>query len=385
MGLQVPLPPDLPPGLPDAFRQGELAGMEAAHRALVSADARTRALLLLTLGGAHLRAGDGEQAARRLDEGLAITRSHRLARPLRPTLMVGASVAARLRGEFDQAAAHAEVALRARTLGPGARVAAFLALATARRLAGDAWGSLTPVHAALEFAASSDAEVARSLTWLTLSPADALPQAAQLAGLTRGTLRARLAWPLAEQALRAGHPAEARRWLALALADPLAREEARLCPQAARLGGIHTLQVSAPDKVQVLTLERQGVLVGTRFLPVPGDGRLLALLAFLIHGGASHWERVAEAVLGDGSRDALYTQVRHHLSAARQLVGDPAAVVSRRGIIDLSGNYRWSCDVLEAPHTWPARPTPERWLPHLHGWWVQERRDQLRRGSSSRS
>lgn len=379
MVLAVHPPPELPATLADAFF---LPGMQAAdvlHAALSRGAARERTGSLLAVGVWHLRRGDGREAARRLDEGLSLTRSHRGARDLQRSFWLPLSVAARLQQQYSAADAYATTALR--TAGSDQdRAAALLASACACRLSGDAWQSLTAIHEALHLAPTLEAQVARALTWMSLDPVVTAPQAAHLAGQVTGTLRSRLAWPLAEQALRARQPEAAGRWLNIAAVDPFACEEAILNPQAAAQAGVPTLTPSMNLAVRVHTLDQQGLQRGERFIPVPGDGRLLALLTFLISGGATHWERAADAVLGSGPRTALYGQVRHHLTTLRRLLGHPEAVTSRRGILMLDPGTQWSCDALDATqrHETTSRP----WLPAVTGWWVQALRAQLLGDSS---
>lgn len=379
MVLAVHPPLELPAPLAEAFFLPEVQAADVLYAALARGAARERTQALLGLGVWHVRRGDGREAARRLDEGLSLTRSHRGARDLQRSFWLPLSVAARLQQHYSAADAYATTALR--TAGSDQdRAAALLASACSRRLSGDAWQSLTAIHEALHLAPTVDAQVARALTWMSLDPAATAPQAARLAGQVTGTLRSRLAWPLAEQALRAGEQEEAGRWLKIASVDPFACEEAILNPQAAAQAGMPTRTPSMNLAVHVHTLDRQGLQHGERFIPVPGDGRLLALLTFLISGGATHWERAADAVLGSGSRTALYGQVRHHLTTVRRLLGHPEAVTSRRGILMLDPQTQWSCDALDAArrHETTSRP----WLPAVTGWWVQDLRTQLLGGPS---
>lgn len=373
LGAMV-LDQDLPQAFCGEFRalweQGDLRALEVLHSARNGVGARPHALLLLTIGRLHLRRGEGQLASRWFDEGLGLTRSHRLARPLRADLLVGASVAARVTLDFARAEHHAVAAQRS-AQDARQRASALLAQASARRLSGDAWGSLMPTHAALEYGSALEGEVARTLAWMTLSPADTTRQAQEQASRSTGALRARLAWFLVEQALEAGDERSAAGWTKVAANEPFAAEELLLCPLARGQNPRQVSPTSPSRGVRVLTLERQGLQTGERFLSVPGDGRLTALLAFLIEGGTTHWERAADAVLGGGSKEALYGQVRHHLTTLRGLLGDPGAVTSRKGLISLDTTRHWSCDALD-----PGASSPN-WLPHVHGWWIEQKRAQL--------
>ncbi|MFT2721091.1 hypothetical protein ACMT4L_13930 [Deinococcus sp. A31D244] len=359
---------------------GALDALHALHALRAGVNVRERVQVLLCLSATHLHRGEGGLAARWADEALALTRSQRLARDLRGEALVWAATAARVEGSYASAQALADAALRTRAAQSGSdqggagtplRVRALLARAAARRLSGDPWGSLSDTHAAQEERRTQAGEVAVTLVWMALDPASTASRAATLAGQVSGALRARLAWTLAEHALRGGAQEEARRWLKEALASPFAQEEARTCPLAVSAAGGALPPTPAARTVQVLTLTRRGLLDGLRFVPVPGDGRMLAVLAFLIDAGPSHWERLADAVLGTGSREALYGQVRHHLSVTRQILGHPGAVTSRQGIVTLDPGIHWSCDALTGgPHS-------GAWLPNVQGWWVDERRAAL--------
>ena len=355
-----------------------LEGTDGLYRAVSRESAAGRAALLLELGHHQLRAGEGREAWRHFDEGLSLTRSHRTARLLRGRLLTGASMAARAQGHFRMAVSLAEAAVRVSNQTPEAAASAWLALASAHRLAGAAWESLTPTHTALDIHPTSEGQVAKVLTWMMLMPDQILQEAAELVTQVDGELQARLAWHLAEYALGTGDRQAADQWLLLTRDTPSGAEEGRVCLLAAQQAHLSLPPVTGVRvPVEVLTLRRRGLQVGDRFVPVPGGGHPLALLAFLIHDGATHWLRAAEAVLAQetSTEEALYTQVRSHLTTIRRLVGDPGCVSSRRGIIGLADDRLWRCDVEQALASGYGAPT---WLPHVTGWWAEELRAQLR-------
>lgn len=363
------------PGLDGRPATGPLPGgvFAALHAASRQGAALGRAGALLTLSRAHLSRGETPQACTCADEALHLTRTHRLARPLRAPALLTASVTARVSGDHAAALALADAALRVRAADWP--VHAHLARAATLRLSGEPWGALSAAHAAQEDTRTVSGEVAETLTWFAIDPAGTHARAAHLAGRLDGPLQARLAWHLAEHALAHGAQPEAEGWLRLAAAQPFAREEAALTPRAAAQAGVTLPAAEGSRAVQVLTLTRQGLQRGATFTPVPGDGRALALLTFLIHTGPAHWERAADAVLGGGERDALYAQVRHHLSSVRHLLRHPGAVTSRRGLLFLDPALDWQADAL-APDARSARP----WLPHVPGWWAEDRRARLHDG-----
>lgn len=351
---------------------------DGLYRAVSRESAAGRAALLLALGHHQLRTGESRDAWRHFDDGLALTRSHRTARPLRSRLLTGASMAARAQGHFRMSVSLAETATRIRNQTPEAAASAWLAVASAHRLAGAAWESLTATHTALGLYPTPEGQVAKILTWMTLMPGQVLQEARELVTQVDGELQARLAWHLAEYALGTGDQQAATGWLLLTRDTPSAAEEGRVCLLAARQSALSLPPVSdVREPVDVLTLNRRGLQVGDRFIPVPGSGHQLALLAFLIRDGATPWLRAAEAVLAQetSTEAALYTQVRSHLTTIRRLVGDPGCVSSRRGILDLASDRVWQCDVEKALVSGRGAPA---WLPNVTGWWAVEIRSQLR-------
>ncbi|PIG96197.1 hypothetical protein AMD26_018035 [Deinococcus sp. UR1] len=102
---------------------------------------------------------------------------------------------------------------------------------------------------------------------------------------------------------------------------------------------------AAPDEARLVTRGRLGVQRGLTFVPMSGEGRSLALLAYLIERGGAPWPRVADAVLGEGTEKALYGQVRYHVSRLRSLLGDSEAVRLRGGRLSLGPQWVWSTDL----------------------------------------
>ncbi|ULH14029.1 hypothetical protein MF271_00690 (plasmid) [Deinococcus sp. KNUC1210] len=381
----------LPIGLPDdviaAFTSEEWAGRTCALVALKLGPARQRATLHLALAQSFLRTGERKYARDHLIQAEAISRSQRLARSLRLDIALTFSLLARQEGQFTEAINYARQVQRCRACGAALLGAAYLASATAQRLAGDALAAIQDVHTAAGFIAGEELETARLLTWLAARPqeVDEAP-AARMPELS-APLRARLAWTLAEQALAGNQPVVARTWIDMALRDPASWEERRLTPLAAAYAAKPVPTTSSEKAaIKVLTLGPQGLLIRERFVPVPGDGAPLAILALLIQRGACHLPDLASLILEPEPNDLsaaqdpqqlahrLSMQVRRHLNTIRRLLADPECVQTVRGIVDLSSDRKWTCDAL----TPDARPLPGRaWLPHLPGSWVSEQRQRL--------
>ncbi|GGJ78879.1 hypothetical protein GCM10008939_23410 [Deinococcus aquiradiocola] len=313
-----------------------------------------RAAILHDLGWAALEGGEVTEGARLFEEGLALCRRQRAARAQLPRLLTGLSAADRVRGLYTSAAERARAAHEC-SEDAWAEFHAALSLATAWRLAGDAIVATRHHYVALRLAGplGHEADVAALLDLVT--PGSGRPDD----HLLRPEVLHRLALIDAEGLLRNGvtpvWPAGVTPFAVL--------DETRRLPRVRE-----ALRLRLPDvpdlTIRVIVRGRPGLDVAGRFVPLHGDARSLALLAYLVECGPSPWPVVADAVLDEGDRSEVYAQVKYHLSRVRGLLGEPRAVTLRRGRLALSPHWTWTSDVREAGP--PVRlDAPLDWLDAL--------------------
>ncbi|CAM4080101.1 hypothetical protein [Deinococcus marmoris] len=314
-----------------------------------------RAAILHDLGWAALLAGALADARALTEEGLALTRSQRAARPWQGALLVALSSVHRASGEGTQALARAEAAGElARARGDTLTAShAALAAGTVHRLQGERFKA-TRLH------------------YLALARGEAHGLAPDIQALL-----SLLEPPASVETVREVHPDVAYRLALHAAAGVLSRggevpglalsgsrfallDELRSLPDLRdRLGT--ELPIAPARTAQVVTLGQPGLLVSGRFAPVYGQGQALALLAYLIERGSHPWRVVVDEVLGEGDERTLYDQLRYHLSVLRSVMGERDAVQLRRGRLSLSPTWVWSTDLSE-PGVRPAG-MPLAWAP----------------------
>lgn len=411
-GLDVPrtLADDLPDRVTAAFQASEQDGREAAMVALeLDRHPATRRLALhLAIAQSYLRDMNTAAARGHLVMCDALCRSQRMARPQRAEVALHFSLLSRFEGRYRDALWYADTVKRSRA--PDALLAgAYLAAATALRLSGQPLKSVGDLATAKYLQPGPEVQTAELLTWLQTDPSSVTVDVGAVSAQLPAPLRARLAWMLADQAIREQRPSDAAAWCQMAEQHPTAREELHFAPLAANLRG-HQAVSPRTDKprVRVETIERQGLNYLGQFLPVPGAGILLALLAYLIDRGHVESEQLAAAVLepdagstdgapqrlpggrrrtreadklsSDEIRARLDTQVRRHLTTLRHLLADATCVVTDEHVVFLDERV-WTCDALEpGARTPPGQP----WLPHVPGPWAAELRQKLARQRKSR-
>ncbi|WP_295815117.1 hypothetical protein [uncultured Deinococcus sp.] len=293
-----------------------------------------RAWIRHDLGWAALLAGQERAAAHQFEEGLALCRSQRAARPVQGPLLTGLSTADRLQGHHHLAERRARVALDGTP--PQQRFTASLALATVLRLGGDPDAAILPYQVALTVAPAHYMDDVHALLSLVM-PAHHRPEATRLWADTR----TRVFLQDAEGLLTCGVTPQ---WSQTELTTLAVRDEARALPRV-----LVALSLALPSPsalaVQVVLHGRMGLRVAGRFVPVPGDGQTLTLLAYLIEHGSAPWTEVAEAVLTQpGSEQVAYVQVKYHLARLRGMLGDPDAIRLRRRRLSLATHWQWSTD-----------------------------------------
>jgi hypothetical protein len=306
-----------------------------------------RAAILHDLGWAALHAGELAAAGQYLEEGLALGRSQRAARPMTAALLVGLSAVDRVQGQFAQALHRGRMGLERAAAGPVAFHAA-LGLATLYRLDGQVVPATRYHYLARRDAAQFGAEHdVQALLDLVL-PGEGRPDGVLLSP----DIQARLVLQDAEQLL-------ARDLAPLAPVDasPYALlDEGRTLPRVRAWLGLH-LPAAPALSVRVVLRGPPGLLVSGRFVPLHGDGRTLALLAYLVVQGPTPWPVVADAVLDEAPRERLYGQIKYHLTRLRGMLGDERAVALRQGRLTLASHWQWSTDLGDAgPALMPGAP-----------------------------
>lgn len=404
-GLDVArtLSPVLPDRVTAAFQVGERDGRGAAMVALELGPAKQQAALHLTLAQSYLREMNTSAARKHLVACDMLCRTQRLARPQRLEVALNFSLLSRLEGRYGDALWYADAVKRSCTSGT-LLSEAYLASATAQRLSGQPLKSVIDLETAKYLQPGPEVQAAELLMWLQTDPSSVTVDIGAAAAQLPAPLRARLAWMLADQAIREQRPADATAWCELAELHPTAREELRFAPLAANLRG-HQLISMYTDKppVHVETIRQQGLWYLGQFLPVPGTGILLALLAYLIDRGHVESQQLAADILEPevspreaapirlpggrrGTRAAdelsskeiearLNTQVRRHLTTLRHLLADATCAVTEEHVVFLDARV-WTCDALKPDaRTLPGQP----WLPQVPGVWAAELRRKLAR------
>lgn len=296
-----------------------------------------RAAILHDLGWAALLDGDVAAAAGQFEEGMGLVRAQRSARPWRGALLVGLATVDRVQGAFEASLSRAREALGGQVDG-GVAFGAHLTLATTTRVMGDPLVSVRHHYAALRYAPSAEAAADVQALLDLVHPGSGRPDEARLSP----GVQLRLALQDAESVLRSGLPVELLPDVSGFGFEVL--DESRSVPHVrAALGWPEP--PAAPDEARLVTRGRLGVQRGLTFVPMRGEGRSLALLAYLIERGGAPWPRVADAVLGEGTEKALYGQVRYHVSRLRSLLGDSEAVRLRGGRLSLGPQWVWSTDL----------------------------------------
>ena len=309
-----------------------------------------RAAILHDLGWAALHAGELAVAGQYFEEGLALGRSQRAARPLAAALLVGLSAVDRVQGLFTQALHRGQAALDRAEAGPVEFYAA-LGLATLYRLDGQTVLA-TRFHYrarrdAGQFGAEHDVQALLDL----VLPGEGRPDESLLSP----EIRARLALQDAEQLL-------ARDLVPPAPVSPSGYallDEGRTLPRVRAWLGLNAPVVPSLT-VQVVLRGLPGLLICGRFVPLHGDGRTLALLAYLVVNGSTPWPVVADAVLDEAPAGRLYGQVKYHLTRLRGMLGDERAVTLRQGRLTLAPHWQGTTDIhgggppitLDAPLDW---------------------------------
>lgn len=312
--------------------------------------AADKASILHDLGWAALMVGQTAEAARLFGEGLALSRSQRVARPHAPQLLTGLSTTDRVRGLFPQATERAQSALE-RSEEPWAKFYAALSLATVWRLAGDPIIATRHHYVALLLAGPLGHEADVTALLDLVLPGNGRPEN----HLLSPEILYRLMLIDAEGLLESGLSPE---WAGPGSVFAL-HDEARQLPRVRAALGLDLPAVPGL-KVRVTTRGRPGLDVAGRFAPLYGDGRSLALLAYLVERGPTPWTVVADAVLNEGTQTAQYGQVKYHLAQLRGMLGDPRALTLRRGRLGLSPHWTWTTDLredgppvqLDAPLDW---------------------------------
>ncbi|NTY02622.1 hypothetical protein [Deinococcus sp. JMULE3] len=298
-----------------------------------------RAAILHDLGWAALLSGDVAAAAGQFEEGMGLVRAQRAARPWRGRLLVGLATVDRVQGAFEASLSRAREALGGQ-LEDAAAFGAHLTLATTTRMMGDALVSVRHHYAALRYAPPDARADVQALLDL-VHPGSGRPDE----GTLSPGVQLRLALQDAESVLRAGLGAGL---LPDVTGFPFeVLDESRSVPHVRAALGWPDPAVT-PDAARLVTRGRLGVQRGLTFVPMRGEGRSLALLAYLIERGSAPWPLVADAVLGEGTPGALYGQVRYHVSRLRSLLGDSGAVRLRGGRLSLGPQWAWSTDLREA-------------------------------------
>ena len=310
-----------------------------------------RTSVLHDLGWAALQAGQDAEAARLFEEGLALCRSQRAARPQRARLLNGLSAADRVRGLYPQAMQRARAAY-ASGEDPCDRFHATLGLATALRLSGDRLLSTRHHFAALHLSGPLGHEADVNALLDLVMPGNGRPDA----HLLHPDIQDRTVLQDTERLLESG--VDFAGWAPRGSLFAL-RDEGRTLP---RVQEALALQVGPPPELRahVVTRGQGGVEAAGRFIPVHGQGRSLALLAYLIERGPSPWRVVADSVLDEGAESEQYVQIKYHLSRLRGLLGDDHALTLRRGRLALGQHWTWSTDLhaggapitLDAPLDW---------------------------------
>jgi len=296
-----------------------------------------RTHILHDLGWAALREGLLSEAGRMFEEGLALTRSQRAARPVAAALLVGLSAVERVQGQLPQSLHRARTALEC---APNAAVefSAALSLGTTYRLGGDTILATRYHYLARRDAARFDAlEDVQALMTLMLPGEHRPPEA-----LLSAEVVTRLAMHDAETRLQAGESAGFLASLPLPSRYAV-MDEVRVLPAVAAALG--TCPPSAPPQtVHVQTKRQLGLNVSGRFVPLHGDGFTLALVSYLVQHGPTAWQVVAEATLPEGDEARVYGQVKYHLSRLRGMIGDERAISLRRGRLSLAPHWTWTTD-----------------------------------------
>ena len=168
---------------------------------------------------------------------------------------------------------------------------------------------------------------------------------------------------------------------ALHLKDPFSLlDEARgLSPlfEWGRARGLKLPQVAASVHpcMRLETLGAACVYIEGRALPLGGTRRALAMLAYLTLEGASHWERVADAILEPSNTVAQYRTLTRIISHIRDLLGSREVLKLENGLLTLHAGWTWACD---------AQNTTQRgnFLPGLHTEWADHIRERAEPGTS---
>lgn len=296
-----------------------------------------RAAVLHDLAWAALLSGEVAAAAQQFEEGMGLVRSQRAARAWRGALLVGLATVDRVQGAFEASLSRAREALGG-AVPDGVAFGAHLTLATTARLMGDPLVSVRHHYAALRFAPEAGAAADVQALLDLVHPGSGRPDESMLSP----GVQLRLALQDAESVLRSGLPVGL---LPDVTGYPFEVHDERWSVPLVRAALGWPAPPAAPDQARLVTRGRLGVQRGLTFVPMRGEGRSLALLAYLIERGSAPWPVVADAVLGEGSREALYGQVRYHVSRLRSLLGDADAVRLRGGRLSLGPQWTWSSDV----------------------------------------
>lgn len=320
--------------------------------------------LLHDLGWSALLDTELEAAAKLLEEGMALIRSQRVARPYRAAFLVALSTLDRLRGQFNLAEQRANDAITLATKGSIDELYGQLALATVLRFSGQELKAIRHYYRAQVLTADpqllADIECQKSL--LRLGGTKGASQQVGFNSLSLG-----MQWRLALNVCQTTEtdirhiPAPMLAQCLAVLAKDLNSTELNLntLPDMVRfhvldeLVGLSKIKYDKQATVRAITRGRLGLEVMGQFKPIYGEGKVIELLTCLILKGAMSSEALSNLVL-DVSNEVtepkerekrLYGQLRYHLAQLRDMIGDRQSIVLSRKTVSLSANWHWSTDL----------------------------------------
>lgn len=349
---------DLCSGAPDGLIERLLQVLP-----LAALDSEVRSHVLLRLAYAFLTRLDLRAAESTLQQGADLARTRPNARPVLPLLLALMTRVHLLQQRPERARQSARQALARGQRDPLTRAHAHLAQAQVHRLLGDRHRCLEEYQLAYHYAPPGPVrETVRAFRNLAfhqaglLTPTDAnpppevywrwaahrLPDHSDLADILDLRGQAGLYWPAV-------------------------LEELMLRPLGAlwRPDTALTLPEETRPRVTLVPAEDAGLLLDGRWISAGGHHAAVSLLLYLHLNGPASSDAVMEALYPDDELTRQRRRLRHHLHAARSLIGDPRAVVTRSGRITLSAAVTW---------TWSV-PTGTRPVPHLQGEWATTVRD----------